>query len=236
MSDTQKLIDNALNGDTSLNDLFNTALTLLDSGDQKSIHKFLTVGHIPSINRTIYQKKKINEWFDLLHQLIIKSNFDVYTLIKQRAEYYRNKPLFQDISENKVVPISYWDVWITIQSIGSHFVANLSPHDTVGILTPNHLNGALIDLACLSYHIRVVPIPMNLSVDHLDYVLDHADITHLFTGSEDVRNLLNDAKRDPNDFNMVQLDIENEWEAFLKICYQSTLAMPNKRKWMIWQQ
>ena len=159
--------------------------------------------YIYSVNRTIYQKKKINEWFDLLHQLIIKSNFDVYTLIQQRAEYYRNKPLFQDISENKVVPISYWDVWITIQSIGSHFVANLSPHDTIGILTPNHLNGAIIDLACLSYHIRVVPIPINLSADHLDYVLDHADITHLFTGSEDARNLLNDAKRDPNDFNMV---------------------------------
>ena len=230
MSDTQKLIDNAFKGNTNLNDLFDIALTLLDSGDQESIHKFLTVGHIPSINRTIYQKNKINEWFDLLHQLIMKSKFDVYELIKQRAEYYENKPLFQDIIENKVVPISYQDAWKTIRSIGSHFITNLSPHDTIGILTPNHLNGAIIDLACLSYHIRVVPIPINLSADHLDYVLDHADITHLFTGSEDARNLLNDAKRDPNDFNMVQLDIENEWEAFLKICYQSTLAMPNKKE------
>ena len=76
MSDTQKLIDNAFKGNTNLNNLFETALTLLDAGDQKSIHKFLNVGHIPSINRTIYQKSKINEWFDLLHQLVIKSNFD----------------------------------------------------------------------------------------------------------------------------------------------------------------
>ena len=43
MPDTQKLIDNAFKGNTNLNDLFDTALTLLDSGDQKSIHKFLYV-------------------------------------------------------------------------------------------------------------------------------------------------------------------------------------------------
>jgi hypothetical protein len=212
MPDTQKLIDNAFKGNTNLNDLFDTALTLLDSGDQESIHKFLNVGHIPSINRTIYQKSKINEWFDLLHQLVIKSNFDVYELIQQRSEYYKDKPLFQEITENKIVPISYQDVWKTIRSIGSHFVTNLSPHDTIGILTPNHLNGAIIDLACLSYHIRVVPIPINLSADHLDYVLDHADITHLFTGSEDARDLLNNAKIDANTYNMVCIDIQNAKE------------------------
>ena len=212
MSDTQKLIDNAFRGDINLNNLFDTALTLLDSSDQKSIHKFLTVGHISYINRTIYQKNKINEWFDLLHQLIMKSKFDVYELIKQRAEYYENKPLFQDIIENKVVPISYRDVWKTLQFIGSYFATNLSKNDTIGILTPNRLNGALIDLACICYHIRVVPIPINLSADHLDYVLDHADITHLFTGSEDARDLLNNAKIDTNTLNMVCLDIENEWD------------------------
>lgn len=230
MSDTQKLIDNAFRGDINLNNLFDTALTLLDSSDQKSIHKFLTIGHISYINRTIYQKNKINEWFDLLHQLIMKSKFDVYELIKQRAEYYENKPLFQDIIENKVVPISYRDVWKTLQYIGSYFATNLSKNDTIGILTPNRLNGALIDLACICYHIRVVPIPINLSADHLDYVLDHADITHLFTGSEDARDLLNNAKIDTNALNMVCLDIENEWEDFLKICYQSTLTIPNKKE------
>ena len=82
--------------------------------------------------------------------------------MKQRTKQYGNKPLFQSIAENKIIAHSYENVWQKIQSIGSYFCSHLQNDDTVGIFTPNHLNGVLIDLACLTYGIRVVPIPLNL--------------------------------------------------------------------------
>ena len=80
--------------------------------------------------------------------------------------------------------MTYSEVWETVKTIGSFFQSTMNSTDTVGIFTENHIHGVLIDLACLSYGIRIVPIPMNLSADHLDYVLEHAEITNLFWGSD----------------------------------------------------
>jgi long-subunit acyl-CoA synthetase (AMP-forming) len=144
-------------------------------------------------------------------------------LLKQRAERYGDKSLFQTILANKIAPTSYVNVWKTVQSIGSYFQSNLGKDDTIGILTPNHLNSIILDLACLAYHIRIVPIPMNLSPDHLNYVLDHAEITHLFIGSDRARESLKDAKRSPSEFNAVQIDNKEEWNGFLAKCRQSII-------------
>ncbi|MBN4080822.1 AMP-binding protein [Caldithrix abyssi] len=230
MSEAQKMINNAFEANCNINDLFDSGRTLLDNGDHEFIHQFLEIGHLPAVNTIIYQKNKIDEWFDLLLQLIVKSNYDVYTLIKQRSERYGDKPLFQTISDQNTDPTSYKDVWEAVQTIGSFFQTNLGKNDTVGIFTPNHLNGVLIDLACLSYHIRIVPIPMNLSIDHLDYVLDHAGITHLFTGSERAQELLADAKRNSTGLNMFRMDVQNEWRDFIQACQESSIAAPNKNE------
>ncbi len=49
------------------------------------------------------------------------------------------------------------------------------------------MKSALIDLACLSFNIKIVPVPANTSVEHLKYILNHSGITHLFVdGAEQV--------------------------------------------------
>jgi long-subunit acyl-CoA synthetase (AMP-forming) len=110
--------------------------------------------------------------------------------------------------------------------VGSFLHSNLNGNDTVGILTPNNINGVLIDLACLAYGIRVVPIPINLSPDHLDYVLNHAEITHLFTGSDRARELLAEAKRNSSELNAIQIDDNVEWHDFLDTCKKSKIINP----------
>ena len=163
MTDNHKFFDYTSIGKLNVNELFETGQTTLDSSDKKTIHRFLEVGHSPIVNKLIYKEEKVDEWFSLLHQLILQSNFNVYALLKQRAERFGDKPLFQTISANNIASTSYNDVWKLVQSIGSYFQSNLGKDDTIGILTPNHLNGIILDLACLAYHIRIVPIPMNLS-------------------------------------------------------------------------
>ncbi|MDP6339768.1 MAG: AMP-binding protein [Candidatus Marinimicrobia bacterium] len=226
MADPTKMIQNAFNSFCTAHDLFASAHALLDSNDENAIHESLEIGHLPAVNQLIYKESKVDEWFHLLHQLILQSNFNVYAMIKQRKERYGDKPLFQTISENKNFSQSYNDVWETVQTIGSFFHSNLKQKDTVGILTSNHLNGVLIDLACLAYGLRVVPIPMNLSPDHLDYVLGHAEITHLFMGSDQARELLSEAKRSPSEFKATQIDDNAEWNDFMTKCRKSKIINP----------
>lgn len=223
------MIQTVLKGNCTADDLFASANALLDSNDEQAIHDFLEISHLPNVNTTIYTEDKVDEWFELLHKLILKSNFTVYSLIKQRVERYGKKPLFQNIIENKIVSRSYEDVWDTIQSIGSFFNSNFGENETIGILTQNHIHGVLIDLACLSYQIRVVPIPLNLSPGHLEYVLDHAEITHLFMGSDRARELFAETKRSPSEFNVVQMDDSEEWNNFLARCVQSKIIYPSPK-------
>ena len=226
MTDNYKLLDHTSIGTLTVNELFETGQTTLDSKDKNTIHRFLEIGHFPIVNKLIYKEEKVDEWFSLLHQLILLSNFNVYALLKQRAERYGDKSLFQTISANIIAPTSYVNVWKTVQSIGSYFQENLGENDTIGLLSPNHLNGIILDLACLAYHIRIVPIPMNLSPDHLNYVLDHAEITHLFIGSDRARESLKDAKRSTSEFNAVQIDNKEEWNGLFAKCRQSIIINP----------
>ena len=46
------------------------------------------------------------------------------------------------------------------------------------------MNGVLVDLACLSFGHRVVPLPLNATPHHIKYILQHAEITHLFLGGK----------------------------------------------------
>ena len=226
MDHIQKTFKNALRGRPHVQNLFSSAQALIDSNDTSAIHAFLELGHLPSVSLAMTEDKKVDEWFNLIHQLILQSNFNLYTLMKQRTKQYGNKPLFQSITENEITAHSYEEVWQKIQSIGSYFCSHLQNDDTVGIFTPNHLNGVLIDLACLTYGIRVVPIPLNLSTKHLDYILDHAEITHLFMGSNQARELLSEAKISPLSLNAIQLDDQDQWHDFLSTCGQTKIITP----------
>tara|TARA_Y100000590_G_scaffold15958_4_gene19276 strand:- start:333 stop:4823 length:4491 start_codon:yes stop_codon:yes gene_type:complete len=229
MAKIKKTIQNSLGGKPQVQDLFDSGKALMDSNENDAIHAFLELGHLPAVNRTIADANKVDEWFAVIHELILQSNFNVAALMKQRVERYRNKPLFQSIVENEITAHTYENVWETVQSIGSYFCTQLNEDKTVGIFTSNHLNGVLIDLACLTYGVRVVPIPLNLSADHLDYVLDHAEITHLFMGSNQARELLTEAKRSTSSLNAVQIDEDNQWNDFLSTCSQSKIIHPKSK-------
>ena len=75
MTDNHKLLDHTSVGKLTVNELFETGQTTLDSKDKKTIHRFLEIGHFPIVNKLIYKEGKVDAWFSLLHQLILQSNF-----------------------------------------------------------------------------------------------------------------------------------------------------------------
>ena len=118
MSEVQKIIQNAFKLKVDSHDLIKSAKSLLTKGENNIIHEFLELGHLPVVNNAISKSSQVDEWLELILQLINKSNYNIYTLINQRAIRYNDKPLFQTISNNKITPLSYTKSWAIIQSIG----------------------------------------------------------------------------------------------------------------------
>ena len=99
--------------------------------------------------------------------------------MKQRADFYDEENAITIIKNGQLQSISYsllWEKVINVAKALSHF-EKFSKPIVIGLLTNNQINGSLIDLACLSFGIKVVPIPLNLTSQHVSYIIDHAEIT-----------------------------------------------------------
>ncbi|MBC8215831.1 MAG: GNAT family N-acetyltransferase [Candidatus Marinimicrobia bacterium] len=166
--------------------LIENANALLVESANQQIHDFLKLGHRTEINQVFSDPEQKNTWLTLLVQLIRQSGFHTGQVFQQRAHTYAEKPVFQVIHDQAITPVSYGDAWKKIQHIANALTTVTKKNDqpVIGIFTPNSLEGALIDLACLSFGFRVVPIPANSTLHYLDFIINHASITDLFIGGE----------------------------------------------------
>ena len=154
--------------------------------DPAIFHKILDYGHLKNITSHISKNKLTDIWFELLLKMIIKSNFHTGYMLQQRANRYKEKIAFNVIKKGNIKTLSYNALWLLVKEIGrsiSTFEIKLQK-PVIGILTHNQLNSVLVDLACLSFGYRIVPLPLNATPEHIDYIIMHAEITHLFIGGE----------------------------------------------------
>lgn len=190
------IINSVLSKDTlyhvNQKDLLNISQKLLKGKyADELIHSFLEIGHFPQVNTMFYQSKLQKEWLNILFNLIIKSKYHTGILLQQRAKRYSNHTLFQTINRNKIIRFSYQEAWIKIKIIAFSILQLIhkSSQPVIGLYTPNSLESALVDLACLSFNIKVVPIPANISKEHFKYIIKHSGITHLFISGVEQLNL-----------------------------------------------
>ena len=197
-------------------------------------HSFLEIGHISKVNETFANSDKKDEWIKLLIQLIEVSKFQVGNLIEQRSNLYKDKNLFQIIVDQKLVQVSYKETWEIIQKIAKSLAKITENHSNpvIGIFTSNSLFGALLDLACLSFHFCIVPIPVMISKTDLNYILNHAGITHLFIEKAELIDLFSHYLNKNKNVYVSQLpnkksadSLLNIWEEFLSI----GIDVPQKR-------
>ena len=162
--------------------------------EKEIIHEFLDLAHLNHISIIIAKSSMIDEWINSLTQLIKLSNYHLGYLIAQRAKTYRNKTIFKSLKNNKIENISFNQLWLRIQMYakGIASLKKLDEPPTIGLLTSNHLNGSLIDLACISFGFKIIPIPLNVTSNHLSYIINHSEITHLFIGGKYAIKLWNE--------------------------------------------
>ena len=146
------------------------------------VHDLLDASHLNHISIIIANSPYLEQWLNNLTALIKLSNYHFGYLMKQRAERYKSKIVFKYQSNNQIQSISYKQLWAKVNVVAKG-ILSLKIKDkplNIGIFSPNHLNSTLVDLACLSFGLKVIPVPLNVTPKQLTYILRHSEISHLF--------------------------------------------------------
>ena len=203
-------------------------IRLMDDLDNQSppkeiIHLFLELAHLPGVAKIISAAGLTDVWLKQICSFIIKSQYHVGSLFKQRADRYGQKTAFKIINGENLNERTYNQVWFDIILVGKSIISfeHSGKIPVIGLLTYNQYRGALIDLACLSFGIRVIPIPINSTSNHLTFILQQAQISHLFIGGETAIQIWNDVQEN-HDIQVIGLDNSEtlrgqvfDWESFL---------------------
>ncbi len=70
MSEVRKIIQNAFKLKVDSHDLIKSAQSLSTKGENNIIHEFLELGHLPVVNNAISKSNQVDEWLELILQLI----------------------------------------------------------------------------------------------------------------------------------------------------------------------
>lgn len=193
----------------------------------EKIYSFLDECHHSSIAKLFSHPDLREDWFKLLVNLIRKSHYHFGKLFLQRVQRYGDKSLLQYIENDRIYTLSYNQVWKRICHVADALDA-LSPEPIiVGIFSPNQVKTALVDLACLSKNRMIVPLPYNLTQEHLSYTLEHSGITHLFISGENAAQKWNTIYQDHPSVNIISVSgkehffrTAHHWDSFLDLAHE----------------
>jgi len=157
---------------------------------------FLDLLHFSSVSKIISQNNS-HFWAIKTAEIIEKYNYHTGQLLLQRFNRYKNKTAIYIIDGNNKIEISFKKLWNDILLTASalqKISKNKSP--VVGVLSHNQYKTALVDLASLSFGIRIIPIPLNSTKEHFSYILKESKVDTLFLGGEKSVHLWNSISKD----------------------------------------
>ena len=187
-------------------------------------HAFLELAHLPEVTMKIASSSSMNIWLKELIDIIKKSNYHLGIMLRQRAKRYQDKTAFQILKGDDIYCYSYNQIWHDINMVAKSLISLEDSENllVVGILTQNKYRAAILDLACLSFGIRVVPIPLNTTPKNVEYIIKNSDITDLFIGGKTAKTLWNGIRKNLNVrlFSFDNLDYIREkvfdWDSFIE--------------------
>lgn len=184
----QDLIQGLTDESPDVEQLFDIGHTLVrEKVDRRVIHTFLDLGHLPQVNSSVVTQNRIDDWLNLLIELITISNYSFGHLFYNRARRYKDNVLFRKFHKTQLNVFTYDEVWNEVLTIAKALTLEedlTGKPIRVGILTPNSYFGALIDMACLSYNFVNIPIPANAPDHDIEFIINQSGITHVFIGGE----------------------------------------------------
>jgi long-subunit acyl-CoA synthetase (AMP-forming)/N-acetylglutamate synthase-like GNAT family acetyltransferase len=137
-------------------------------------HEFIDLARRTSVRQAAYPAEAGRPgvlWLDGVIQLIDRSDFTVGRMFAQRAAQYPNKTLFVVPRGEVITEYSFERVGQLTRQIARGVLAVLEDDPRVAIYTPNRIEGALFDLACLTSGTFDTLVPANSVASQLEYIL-----------------------------------------------------------------
>ncbi len=193
----RRLVDEARRqcaGAVKVNELVQAADALLDTLESKSVdteadaepdtgareafervvHDFIDLARLKTIRRAAYPADRDTaggQWIDRICRLIEESHFTTGRMFRQRAASHGDKILFRVPQGEQVIDFTWTQVLQESQAIARGIIALIGDDPRVAIFSPNRVEGALVDLACLTNGIFNTMVPANVVESQLVHIL-----------------------------------------------------------------
>ena len=149
------------------------------------IHNYLNLFRNSTFLQKIYDERR---WDNLIHTLIVQSNYTFDVLFNQRVTQYKKKNLFRIIKDGKTIDYSWqktFDLVSSYRSSINHIFFEIeSENKIIAFLLENSLEMVMLDLACLTSGIVNAMIPANSVSEHISYILNQTKAPILFADDE----------------------------------------------------
>ncbi len=193
-------------------------------------HNYLNLFRNSSFLQKIYDERR---WDDLIHTLIVKSNYTFDVLFNQRVSQYKKKNLFRIIKDDKTIDFS----WQKTSEIVTEYRTSLnnilfeieSENKIVAFLLENSLDMVMLDLACLTSGIVNAMIPANSVSEHISYILNQTKAPILFADDEKQLAKIRSTKKETHFLKTVVLLKGNAAEDWV-ISFEEFKALSSEQK------
>ncbi|HUU85251.1 MAG TPA: GNAT family N-acetyltransferase, partial [Phycisphaerae bacterium] len=179
-------------------------------------HQFIDLARLKSVRAAAYPPDDDGpgkRWLDLILRLIEQSDFTTGRLFRQRAAQYPDKTLFIVPKGRRVTEYTWTTVLQEANNIARGILgvfgaeSGASDDVRVALYTPNRIEGALVDLACLTNGIFNTAVPANAVEAHLIHIVRESGARMLVvSGAGQMQNAIAAAERLPDLEWIVTLD------------------------------
>ena len=179
-----------------------------DSISEKVWYKYLDITRFPSFLRNLKNREEQYRWADTAFNIIKISGYSLIEMINQRVNTHPEKPLFSTLEGNVRNDYSYKLVFDKISRIASSFIKYAKQKPVVALYLDNCIEGALCDIASLSYDIFISPLNVHFGLDNLTYIFSLLKFNIVITDTPSRIELLKNV-RQKNNLNFTILYVEN---------------------------
>jgi len=149
------------------------------------IHNYLNLFRNSTFLQKIYEERR---WDNLIHTLIVQSNYTFDVLFNERVHQYKKKNLFRIIKNGHTIDYSWQktsEIVSLYRSSINHILFEIeSENKIVAFLLENSLEMVMLDITCLTSGIVNAMIPANSVSEHISYILNQTKAPILFADDE----------------------------------------------------
>ncbi len=173
--------------------------------DVNFIHKFLSeTGKTNFLSEL--SKDEINDWISIVLDAIQKSQYSFLNLFEARVQKHPENILFKDVSYS--TEWTYRQVYNHSKEIAAFIYSIVPENPRVALFLNNSIEGAISDLACLSFDIFNTPLNIHFNEEILRYIFNLLNINIVITDTEERLKLLKKTAEHSNlDFKIVVTQI-----------------------------